>query len=143
MSSTIFLLLVLFQAKHFFADYPLQTKYMLGKFKERPEDWVLPLTAHCLVHAVFTFLILIHFVGPRLAWWGASVDGVSHFIMDRIKASPKMLGRFKPLTAETYGGATEEQVRSNKYYWVSLGFDQLVHNLVYCVIIWWVMSRLY
>jgi hypothetical protein len=54
-----------------------------------------------------------------------------------------MLGRFKPLTAETYGGATEEQVRSNKYYWVSLGFDQLVHNLVYCVIIWWVMSRLY
>ena len=38
------LLAVIYQVKHFLADYPLQTPYMLQKFKE--QDWETPLAAH-------------------------------------------------------------------------------------------------
>lgn len=115
----IFLLLVLFQIKHFLADYPLQGKYMLGKFK--PQGWVPPLAAHCGVHAAFTFLICIAFVRPELAIALSVFDFVIHFIMDRIKASPKMLGR--------YG-------MNDKKFWWSLGLDQSVHHLTHYFIIW-------
>jgi hypothetical protein len=53
--TTIFLLLLLFQFKHFIADYPLQGEYMLGKFKDK--GWMLPLFAHVGVHGAFTFII--------------------------------------------------------------------------------------
>ena len=33
MFKEIFILLILFQIKHFLCDFPLQGKYMLGKFK--------------------------------------------------------------------------------------------------------------
>ena len=56
---TLFVLLVLYQVKHFVADYPLQGTYMLGKFKKN--GWVLPLAAHCGVHALFTFAIVLSF----------------------------------------------------------------------------------
>lgn len=135
---TIFLLLLAFQLKHFLADYPLQTEYMLGKFKPG-KGYVLPLFLHASVHAAFTFLICwgIQFpgVGPKLALGLALLDGGIHFAMDRIKASPRLLGRHKPLTAKDYPTATEEQKRGNKYFWWSLGVDQGVHHLTHYIII--------
>ena len=64
---------------------------------------------------------------------------VVHFTMDRIKASPNMLGRFKPLTKETYPTANEAAIKSNTYFWWSLGLDQGVHHLTHYVIIWWLV----
>ena len=96
----IYLLLVIYQLKHFICDFLLQGKYMLGKFKGGNE-WILPLAAHAGVHGVATFLIALCFK-PKSAFLIALFDMVVHFTMDRIKASPNMLGRFKPLTAETY-----------------------------------------
>lgn len=55
MISTIFILLIAFQIKHFLCDYPLQGKYMLGKFNK--EDWKLPLAAHAGTHAIGTSVI--------------------------------------------------------------------------------------
>jgi hypothetical protein len=148
----IFILLVVYQLKHFIADYPLQGKYMLGKFKAG-WDFLLPLSLHCLVHAVFTFLISI-WIAPIAV---AVFDFIVHFIMDRIKASPKYLGRFKALNefewrvheskiyraleegalydcnnAETY---FHERKIQNKYFWWSLGLDQMVHHLTHYIII--------
>lgn len=115
----IFILLVLFQLKHFIADYPLQGQYMLGKFKSGYE-WILPLVAHSSVHALGTFIVSIIFVSLPIAIGLAILDFIIHSTMDRIKASPNLLGRFKP---------------DNRYFWWSLGFDQMVHHLTHYLII--------
>lgn len=115
----IFVLLVAFQIKHFLADYIYQNAYMLGKFKEK--GWVLPLLSHVSFHGVFTIAIAAFYVTN---WWIvlglALFDMIIHFIMDRIKASPKMLGRFN---------ATQKE------FWWSLGLDQMVHHLTHYAII--------
>lgn len=128
-------LAIIFQISHFLADYPLQNKYMLGKF--RP-DWgfFFPLLAHVGVHATFTFLITIWIVGWKVAIGLAIFDATIHFWMDRIKAGPKYFGRFKPLTAETIKVATSKELRHNSYFWISLGFDQMIHHLTHYAIIW-------
>src|SRR3989344_7267133 len=110
---TVFVLLVVYQFKHFLADYPLQGKYMLGKFKPG-WDFLGPLVAHCGVHAVMTYFIGITYLylnplqdpgfykGTVLCMGLAAFDFVAHFCMDRIKAGPKWLGRFKALSGAEY-----------------------------------------
>jgi hypothetical protein len=114
-----FILLIIFQVKHFIADFPLQREYMLRKFSPG-WDFVLPLTTHCLVHGVLTLAVTMVF-NPRL-WWLAPADFAIHFVMDRIKSSPRYLGRFNDLT------------RSG--YWIALGFDQMVHHLTSLWVVW-------
>lgn len=97
---TLFVLLVLYQIKHFVCDYPLQTPYMLGKFKKYP-DFIMPLLTHAAVHGVATFFIALWFK-PEIAGFLALFDAGIHFIVDRIKASPSLLGRFKALSGTEY-----------------------------------------
>lgn len=127
MIARVFLLLLAYQAKHFLADYPLQGRYMLGKFRD---DWgfVLPLAAHASVHALGTLAIAVWFVGWRAVPL-ALFDAAVHFAMDRLKASRRYLGRYKPLTAETAAGASEAAWRSNDRFWWSLGFDRVCRFL--------------
>lgn len=131
----IFTLIFIFQIKHFIADYPLQNAYMLGKFKP---DWgfFFPLVAHCGVHALFT-LTIISFTDVPFSYAVklALLDFVVHFIMDRLKASPKYLGRFKTLTKDEFPTATNKQLLHNKLFWWSLGLDQMVHHLTHYIII--------
>lgn len=125
----IFYLLVVYQIKHFLADFPLQGKYMLNKFQPG-WDFLLPLTAHAAIHALFTFIIslsyLFHKTYPlmdiELPLKLALLDFVVHFTMDRIKAGPKYLGRFKDMY--------------NYKFWWSLGLDQMVHHLTHYFIIY-------
>lgn len=120
MIATIFLLLVIFQLKHLVADYFLQGKYMLGKF--RPGwDFLGPLLAHVGVHGAFTLAIALAFGAGWLAPLLALGDMAVHFTMDRIKAGPKYLGRFKP---------------DQKQFWWSLGVDQSIHHLTHYWLIW-------
>jgi hypothetical protein len=153
----IWLLLVLYQIKHFVCDYPLQGRYMLGKFKPG-WAWVLPLTAHAGVHGVATFLIALCFK-PKSAFWIALFDMVIHFTMDRIKASPNMLGRYKALSANEYVGVASlvtqagssnpelamagksavQKLQSNVYFWWSLGLDQMVHHLTDLTIVFFLI----
>lgn len=139
--NSIFVLLIVFQLKHFIADYPLQGKYMLKKFASGTE-WILPLLAHTGVHAVMTFAIALVFgASLSLSVLVTLLDMSLHFLMDRIKASPDMLGRFKPLTAETYFNSTDKQKRSNVLFWWSLGLDQGVHHLTHYLIIYLLVSK--
>jgi hypothetical protein len=103
--------LVLMQIKHFICDYPLQTSYILGKFKDYPE-YVKPLAAHCGVQAIGTLILCLLFSWPL---WFVLLDFVSHFVIDRVKASPKLGGRYKP---------------DNPRFWHCLGLDQLAHHLI-------------
>lgn len=163
----IFLLLILFQIKHFVADFPLQNKYMLQKF--RP-DWgfFFPLLAHSALHGLGTLIIgLIYLsiqpVGVLLIDLGdkhttlsvylsivllALLDMIIHFTMDRIKAGPKYLGRFKLISAERFKQIETErlaglnvdfynkELKENTYFWWSLGIDQSVHHLTHYLIIY-------
>ena len=130
----IFVLLIIFQIKHFIADFPLQTEYMLRKFSPK-WDFLLPLLAHSLVHAGLTLIIALC-VKPELAVKLAILDLTIHFIMDRIKAGPKYLGKFKSLTASEFNTATQDQKVGNKLFWWSLGLDQSVHHLTHYLIIY-------
>lgn len=103
----IFLLLVIYQIKHFLADYPLQNGFMLGKFKT--VGWVKPLSAHCGVHALLTFIIAIFFINYEIAFCLAVFDFNTHFIMDRIKASPKLLGRYESISKQQFKGLSESR----------------------------------
>lgn len=173
----VWALLVVMQLKHFIADYPLQTEWMLGKFKLF--GWEKHLAAHCAVHLVFTFIIAMCFgADAELAMKLGLLDFTIHFIMDRIKASPIMLGRFKPFTKEQYeehlsqvkmcqdaidkipdngGGFSPQRAflrntmnqevetwyhkkQSNKWFWYSLGIDQMVHHLTDLFIVYILVS---
>lgn len=107
----IWLLLVFFQLKHFIADYLLQNEYMLGKFKE--QGWALPLASHCMVHVLFTLVVAL-IVNPSVALLVCVIDFSLHFIMDRIKASPTLLGRYTALT--------KKEVMEHKYKIEQIGF---------------------
>lgn len=154
--ASLFFLLFAYQLKHFLADYPLQGQWMLRKFQE---DWgfILPLTAHAGVHAIMTFSIVRTFTW-RPGGWGfcfamAGLDFVVHFVMDRIKASPNFLGRHRPLTHSEFtqmkfviatadadkaperADFAKRRLRSNTFFWWSLGLDQMVHHLTHYTII--------
>jgi hypothetical protein len=157
----LFPLLVAYQIKHWTADFPLQGEYMLRKFAKDPKIWVPSLAAHAGVHALFTLLIGLVAVGYHPAVLALAVfDFAIHFTMDRIKASPSMLGRYKSLDANGYmnvksilaqGDATmkvlgypenyglyiqaKERLRHSNYFWWILGFDQMVHHLTHYLII--------
>jgi len=151
----IFLILIVFQIKHFIADYPLQGKFMLGKFKDK--GWILPLAAHCAVHGVLTFLIVVGFTDYETAIKLALIDFVIHFTMDRIKASPKLLGRFSALSKADFmmiqrdferykpdcdvNREHKRRIKENTLFWWALGFDQLVHHLTHYLIIYvWIFD---
>lgn len=115
----LFTLVIIFQVKHYLADFIFQNVYMLQK--SRPNwDFVWPLAIHCSVHALFT-LAIVWWCNPTL-WWLAILDFASHFTMDRIKAGPRYLGRFSDMRT--------------KGFWVTFGLDQMVHHLTHLYIIW-------
>ena len=118
-----FLLLVIYQLKHYIADFPLQREYMLRKTRAQ-WDFVLPLATHCFVHAIGTLIICLIFA-PAL-YWLAVLDFVVHFIMDRVKSGPKYLGRFNDL--------------SKAGFWNCLGFDQMVHHLTHIYIVYQIVT---
>ena len=117
-----FCLLIFFLIKHFVADYILQNQYMLGKFKP---DWsfALPLLAHASVHGCFTLFICL-LVAPAL-WWLALVDIVTHFVIDRMKAGEKYLGRFKALSANEFKEKLHIMTEAHEYY---VDLDHLVYD---------------
>lgn len=131
----IYLLLVVYQLKHFLADYPLQNKFMLGKFLPYPK-FILPLLSHGLVHAVFTFLIALCLKPLHVAVVLGLFDMTVHCVVDWVKANPSMGGRFKPLTKETYPTSTDADKKSNTFFWWALGADQMAHHLTHYLLIW-------
>ena len=119
----IFILLVLFQLKHFICDFTLQNEYMLGKLSRT--NWIKPLAAHASVHAAGTGIIALVFA-PSLTLFLVLADFILHFIVDRLKASPDLGGRWKP---------------DQPYFWWALGADQMAHHLInyafiYLIFIW-------
>lgn len=119
---------------------------MLGKFKPFP-DFVLPLAAHSGTHALFTLVIGLAFgISFPVAIKLALLDFVIHFIVDRLKASPSLLGRFKALDKQSYLTAIvngdSKALKGNTYFWWALGFDQFLHHLTHYYFIWVIVKCL-
>lgn len=112
-----FSLVLIFNLKHFVADFMQQTPYMLGKFKD--VGWGLPLATHCAVHAGYTFIIVMAFaIAYAEIHWGlafamALFDFCCHFIIDRFKV---WRGKEKKLTPK------------DPEFWKLLGLDQMLHR---------------
>lgn len=119
----IIFLFVLFFVKHFLADYPLQTEYMLRK-SGHIYPWITPLLAHCAVHAVLTYIVLTFVVALGLFTIPLTgvlalvlMEFVAHFFIDAWKAR---LCNSKP---------------NQTAFWIALGADQMFHYLTYALII--------
>ncbi len=108
---TLAALMVVMAAKHFCADFLLQTSW-IAKGKAAAHGWVLPLVLHAGGHAILTLLIAL-LLFPRL-WWLAPTEFVVHFLIDRAKV---LVARRKPL-----------DTTMTEYWWL-LGFDQFLHQL--------------
>lgn len=115
----IFILLIVYQIKHFVADYLLQNSYMLGKFKD--EGWLFPLMAHTSMHGVATLIIaLMAGLSNTDAVILGLMDMFAHSIIDRVKV-------------DLSSGLNPQK---DKSFWWYLGGDQMFHHLTHYLIIW-------
>ena len=129
MLTTIFILLIVFQFKHLFVDFIVQAYKKDSMKKFNKTGWFWTLMKHATDHGIatvviaeITFMIFDIEAVTALTWLAILFvfDTAIHFTMDRIKASPFMLGRF----------SVEQRA-----FWISLGVDQTVHHLTHYAII--------
>lgn len=120
----IFLLLGVYETKHFMADWYLQFPWMSEGKRRAGWDFLGPLLAHAGMHTLGAFVILL-LVAPGL-WYLALLDGASHFVIDRIKAGPSYLGHL-----ELYG----------RTWWIVMGLDQAAHHFVHFYIVYRIVSQ--
>lgn len=127
----VFMLLVVFQVKHFVSDYLFQNEYMaFGKALD--VGWIRPLALHASIHGSVTLIISFAYLVESNYWYYAlaiaaclgCMDSLIHFCMDRIKAGKQFLGRYS---------------YRDKEYWVALGGDQMVHHLTHYAIIYFLL----
>lgn len=119
----ILLLLFLFQIKHWYADFKIQT-YMQTVKKGL---WMDPIgLSHTGDHIWTTLVCLIVFslyqpipVGTILLV--AVLEGIYHYIVDYTKVKYGCKDNTKPM------------------FWNQFGLDQLAHQASYLVIIWYIL----
>lgn len=111
-------LLTLLLVKHFIWDFWYQPPYMWQN-KGTFGHWGG--IAHSGVHAVTTFVILCFYIFPALALALAVFEFVVHYWTDWAKMN---INRVKG-----WGATTHNE------FWQLAGFDQLVHQLTYVVIL--------
>ena len=119
---TIFILLILFQFKHFVSDYPLQTQYMLKKAGD--SEWLLPLSLHAFVHSLGTLAIALIF-NYKIAIFRMVADLSLHFILKIINASPKLVAIFTP---------------TQPYFCWAVGMYQMAHHRINYIFIYIIIS---
>ena len=116
MTATVFILLALFGIKHFIADFLMQYDYML---REKGIYGATGGLHHAMVHASFTFLILVFFCSNAHIIIPLSfTDFVLHSHIDYFK---QKLNR----------GLTS----ADRQFWIWFGADQALHYLTYVGII--------
>lgn len=122
--------------KHFICDFPLQNiaSNWIIKSKGHPdfEVWFGPLLAHSMIHGFFSIITITILFGifapneipPNIIMVGL-IEIFVHLVVDRVKAHPKIGGRFSP-----------DQI----YFWWALGLDQLAHFLTYIAMIAYIVK---
>ena len=127
------ILLLVFQVKHFLADYPLQFQFMYEN-KGKKEGWVGPLFLHSLTHAGMTYWIVLVYISfftdseeltvgylLLVVYTASAFDMITHFVADRWKAVKK-------------------EGPNTKSFWINLGIDQMVHHAVGVIIVFYMVA---
>jgi hypothetical protein len=118
----ILLLLLLFQIKHWYADFKIQT-YMQTVKKG---VWLDPIgVSHSCDHVWTTLVCLLIFsmfqpVAVSTILTVAVLEGIYHYAVDYVKVKHGCKDNTKPL------------------FWNQFGLDQLAHQSSYLVIVWYV-----
>jgi hypothetical protein len=106
-------LIIVFQVKHWYIDFVLQTDEMVkGKGIYGNPQGLL----HSFQHGIVTFGLMLFYV-PELALMLACIDFVTHYHIDYIKMK--------------YGCRDITQ----KEFWIHLGLDQMMHQIVYVLLL--------
>jgi len=122
---TVLVLLALFQVKHTFADYFMQTQRMLSN---RSVYAHFGRAQHAGIHALFTLIVvLIAGLPLSVALILFAIDAVVHFHIDWLKGA--------------YSERSDEGPEK-KGYWRAFGIDQLAHQLTYIGMIWFWLAVL-
>lgn len=119
MVSTLFVLLILLQVKHMFADYFLQTPKMLAG---RGQYLHMGRAQHAGVHVIGSLIVLLVMgtpVVPLLVLLAG--EWIVHFHIDFWKASHSHKRQLAPDQAA---------------FWQAFGIDQLLHQLSYLGMVW-------
>jgi hypothetical protein len=112
------LLLVLFQVKHWYADFKIQT-YMQTVKKG---VWLDPIgMTHTRDHMLASLVILllfsfVHPIAPLTLLFVVALEGIYHYLIDYVKVK--------------YGSKDA----TTSLYWNQFGLDQLAHQLSYIAI---------
>lgn len=116
-ASSVLIILLAFQIKHFVCDFPLQKfPYMYqNKGKYLHFGGIL----HALVHAIGT-AIICELAG--LPGWLVLADFIIHYHIDWAKMKLNNKYKLSPTNSENF--------------WILLGFDQLLHQLTYIGMVW-------
>jgi len=116
--SLALLLLFLFQIKHWYVDFVLQTDYHVkhkGIYGHPGGLW------HSVHHGIATILVLVLFVDIVYALIAAILDTVVHYHIDWVKMN--------------YGSKDI----SSKNFWNHLGLDQMAHQITYILLVFFLL----
>jgi|688.fasta_scaffold24683_5 hypothetical protein len=113
---TEILLLLCLNVKHFFIDYAWQTDKQIN---EKHQYLKLSGIEHSAFHAIFTYLILIHFIDIETAIILGMIDFFLHYHID---------------WAKMYIITKYDYTPYDRPFWIWQGFDQFLHQLTYILI---------
>lgn len=111
-------LLTLLLVKHFIFDFYYQPPYM---WQNKGTFGHMGGIVHSGLHAIATFAILLFFTAPVVALAAMVFEFIVHYWTDYAKMN---INRIKG-----WGATTHNE------FWQLTGFDQLVHQLTYVVIL--------
>ena len=119
-ANTAFLPLFWLFIKHFICDFPLQANPWM--YRNKGTYGHLGGVTHAAVHGAGTVLALAPFIGLG-AFIYAAIDTVVHYHIDWAKMNFSRRHDLQPNTSE--------------WFWILLGFDQLLHHLTYFAIVYY------
>jgi hypothetical protein len=122
MQTTILFTLFALFVKHFICDFPLQTTPWMYRNKG---SYLHPGgIAHAALHGIGTFIVMA-FVDVKVALIAALFDWLVHYHIDWAKMNLNARFNLKPDNSE--------------WFWIALGFDQLLHHATYFIIVYYAL----
>ena len=116
--TTLFCLFV----KHFVCDFPLQIWSWM--YRNKGSYMHLGGIVHAAIHGIGTFVVLVFFDFTS-AWLAGLFDMLVHYHIDWAKMNLNARYQLKPDNSE--------------WFWIALGFDQLLHHATYFIIVYYAL----
>lgn len=120
-ANTAFLPLFWLFVKHFICDFPLQAYPWM--YRNKGTYGHLGGVAHASIHALGTAMVLVPFIGLAALKF-ALIDAIVHYHIDWAKMNVSRHNDLQPNNSE--------------WFWILLGFDQLLHHLTYFALIYYI-----